>query len=103
VVTVQKDFRGSWRARTEYELADNKILQIRTSKNSNGAIATYATVQFVEGEYVTHRAFKDFKQCIATTSNRCTSRNVAEQHTRALGKLDEIKQAVTAWYQKLVP
>jgi hypothetical protein len=103
VVTVQKDFRGSWRARTEYELTDSKILQIQTSKTRNGVIATYATVQVVEGEFVTHRAFTDFSQCIATTTISCTSRNVAEQHTRALGKLDDIKQAVTAWYQKLVP
>jgi hypothetical protein len=100
MTTVHKDFRGSWRAQDDYELSDKQVLQISTSKVSDGSIVTRATVHMHDGDLLSHRVFTDFSQCIKTSRDRCTAKNVATQHAAAVDKLAEIKEAVTAWYAK---
>ena len=100
MTTVHKDIRGSWRAQNDYELGNNKVLQISTSKVSDGSIVTRATVHMHDGAFLSHRMFTDFSQCIKTSRDRCTEKNVTAQHTAAVAKLAEIKEAVTAWYAK---
>ena len=97
---VYKDIRNGWRAQDDYELGDKKVLQISTSKVSSGSIVTRATVHMHNGAFLSHRMFTDFSQCLKTSRDRCTEKNVAAQHAEAVGKLEEIKEAITAWYAK---
>jgi hypothetical protein len=100
MTTVHKDIRNGWRAQDSYELGNNQVLKINTSKVSDGSIVTRATVHLHDGAFLSHRMFTDFSQCLKTSRDRCTSKNVATQHAEAVSKLAEIKEAVTAWYAK---
>lgn len=97
---LHKDFYKNWRAQDDYELDGGKVLQLSTSKVNGGSIVTRATVHIHDGDFLSHRMFTDFSQCIKTSRDRCTEKNVAAQHAEAVGKLAEIKEAVTAWYAK---
>ena len=97
---IHKDFYKNWRAQDDYELGDKKVLQISTSKVNSGSIVTRATVHMHDGAFLSHRMFTDFSQCLKTSRDRCTEKNVAAQHAEAVGKLEEIKEAITGWDAK---
>ena len=100
MTVVQKSVRGTWEAQDSIELGDDRVLKFHTHKVSDGALVTTATVQLRDGRFLSHRMFTDFSQRLMTAQVRCTEKNVAAQHTEAIAKLAEIKEAVAAHYAK---
>lgn len=95
---TRKDYYGSWTSKSQMDLQDNWVLQIHTSKVSNGLLVTTATVLKVEGVLMTHRMFTDYSKRIASEKIRCTEKNVIAQHTAALAILDQVLLEVNAQY-----
>lgn len=98
MTTVQKGLRGTWEAQDHIELGNDRVLRISTHKVSDGTLVTTATVQIRDGNFLSHRMFQDFSQRMMTADARCTEKNVAAQHAECMKKVDELKEAVTAWY-----
>lgn len=88
-------------ARENFELNGRKaVLDITTSKNSAGDLATYASVGFVNSPgVVTTAIFADFFAVLEIGKKvRCTDKNVGLQQARAVARLDEIRQRVFDFY-----
>lgn len=95
---TRKDYYGSWTSKSQMDLPNDHVLQIHTSKVSNGTLVTTATVHKVEGKMMTHRMFTDYSKRIAVEKARCTEKNVVAQHTAALEQLDQVLLEVNAKY-----
>ena len=98
---INKDIRNNWHAIDSIDLVANRVLQVSTSKVSDGTIVTRASVHVKEGGFLTHRVFTDFSQRMMTAAIRCTEKNVTLQHLEAMAKINEIHSAITAHYAKL--
>lgn len=101
MTVVQKSVRGTWEALDHIELGNDRVLRINTHKVSSGELVTRATVQVRDGRFLSHRMYTDFSQCLKTSRDRCTEKNVSAQHAEAVSKLAEIKEAVTAHYASI--
>jgi hypothetical protein len=93
----------SWRAETieQFELDGRTArLEITTSKNSSGDLATYASVGFVnQPGIVTTAVFSDYFKVLEIGKKvRCTDKNVEAQQARAVARWDEIKERVFEFY-----
>ena len=100
---LRKDIRNNWAAEDNVELENDRVLEIRTMKVSDGTIVTRATVNVRDGSFMSHRMFHDFSQRLMTSQNRCTEKNVAAQHAEAMTKKAELLEAVAAWYKEKEP
>ena len=100
---LRKDIRNNWAAEDNVELENDRVLEIRTMKGSDGTIVTRATVNVRDGSFMSHRMFRDFSQRLMTSQNRCTEKNVVTQHSEALNKREELLEAITAWYKEKEP
>lgn len=85
----RKGFRGQ-EAISTVSLYDQYELQIRTSKNSNGQLQTFAKVDKNTGDgFTTHRVYQDYTRSIARIDARCTAKNIKELHEdKALGHIE---------------
>jgi hypothetical protein len=97
--------RDGWKALSEIELDDERQLVIRTSKNTNGALATVLTVWKVEkGGSKTHvagfglRSGDYAKRIITSRPARITEKVVNEQHLLVLVQLESIKVKIREHY-----
>ncbi len=108
---INKDSSG-WRASTEVELADRRVLEIRTYKAGNGRsrLSTRATVSTLnEAGHTTHiigygGAGGDFnKEVTSSTPTRITEKLVREQHERVLAELRTIRVWVELHYASREP
>jgi len=95
---TRKDYYGSWTSKSQMDLPNSWVLQISTSKTSNGLLVTTATVHKLEGNSMTFRMFQDYSKRIVSEKIRCTEKNVIAQHTAALAQLDQILLEVNAKY-----
>ena len=99
---MNKDPRNGWKAVDEIKLEETpegtKVLVIRTSKNSSGELVTHASVCIAKDSWQTHRMYEDYSQWQLRSNNRCTEKNVEEQHAKVLQRLDAIKAEVVAFY-----
>ena len=79
---AEKNFHGNWKCVSTAILEDNKVLTVRTSKNSSGVLQSVAEVSTNDGDgFTTHRVFEDFQKTFAQTRpSRCTAKVVEEQH-----------------------
>lgn len=95
---VRKGHNG-WRAKSEIQLDNNRVLSIETSKGSYGGLTTWASVSVRDGDFLSHRLFQDFsKNIIKTNPSRVTAKVVEAQH--ALINLDEVLAMVEQHYSK---
>ena len=93
---ITKSAYGTWMAETTLPLADDLHICLTTMKRSSGNITTTVAVGKQESYFFTHEPFKDFRQTLISSSDRCTKPAVEKQHNAALGMLDSIKtQALT--------
>ena len=93
----------SWRAETKelFELNGRTAqLDVTTSKNSAGDLATYASIGFVsQPGIVTTAIFADYFKVLEIGKKvRCTDKNVEAQQARAVARWDEIKEKVFEFY-----
>jgi hypothetical protein len=93
----------SWRAETKETFPLNgrtAQLDVTTSKNSSGDLATYASVGFVnQPGIVTTAIFSDYFKVLEIGKKvRCTDKNVAAQQNRAVARWAEIKEKVFEFY-----
>jgi hypothetical protein len=93
----------SWRAETKELFPLNgrtAQLEITTSKNSSGDLATYASIGFVnQPGIVTTAIFADYFKVLEIGKKvRCTDKNVAAQQARAVARWAEIKERVFEFY-----
>ena len=78
---ISKDMRGNWQATSSKELGDNRRLNLRTSKNVNGALVTSGSVCKTDGIWETHEMYKDFSRVYERTQpKRVTAKVVEQQH-----------------------
>lgn len=87
-------------ARTEVELANNRLLTITTRRASPSApLKTTASVGLVNDGFVTHRAMRDYLETLAATKlTRLTEGAVKAQHDRQLASLPDLIGRVEAFY-----
>lgn len=101
--------RDGWNAKSELDLADNRLLQIRTYKASNGGLRTSATVHLKVDGGLRHimgfgTAGGDFSETIASAKPaRVTQKLVEEQHGLVLDALPRLRSAIEAHYAKYPP
>ena len=98
---LKQDHYKKWIAKTDIDLANNKVLTISTSKNSRGVLTTYASVAIQEGAFLTHRMYQDFNILVRESfPKRVTSKVVSDQHTSI--DADIIKYQAEYFYQKTI-
>ena len=98
--------RDGWRAETQIDLEDRRVLKLRTSKCSMGrGLQTVATVWSYSGNGLLSHAmdlgtgYGDFREIVVTTpASRITEKLVTEQHDRLLKQVDAIRVQVGAFY-----
>lgn len=94
---LSKSDRNGWKAETVYKMGDagndmrgrpmTRELHLSTSKDSDGILATRATVYSV-GPTMRQHSFGmggggDFSRNVTKTRQRCTEKTVREQHAAA--------------------
>ena len=98
--------RDGWNAKSELDLADSRLLQIRTYKASNGSLRTSASVHLKVDGGLRHimgfgSAGGDFSETlVASKPARVTEKVVNAQHESALKTLPGVLAAVEAHYAK---
>lgn len=95
---IEKGYDG-WRARTEIDLEDSRVLVINTSKAFR-CLRAQATVHARDKfGYLVFVMFGDFtKRILTDTTSRCTEKTIRALHEQALGAVPFIKVAVAAHY-----
>lgn len=79
---INKDIRNNWKAETVTMLNGKLQLSIRTSKSSDGALHTCASVGRVEGNFVEHFMYQDFFKTLRYVHHkRVTAKVVEQQHS----------------------
>jgi hypothetical protein len=76
------------------------VLVLRTAKTFSG-ITSNAVVNFIEGNYETHRMFSDFsKNIITDTHSRATQKTINAQHFKSFtsGNIAILKEAALVHY-----
>lgn len=103
---VTKNVDG-WKASTELDLEDRKVLSIRTYRSSRGALCTYASVSVRdEHGWMTHAigfggSGGDFSREYATTRPaRVTERVARDQHEQVLKDIETIKREALLHYER---
>lgn len=100
---IRKDVFGKWVAKTKLPLAGERQLTISTSKDSRGALTTYASVAIVKRDGAalieTFEVYGDYMKTVYVTSpKRVTQKTVEEQQDKALADLPYILENVKAFY-----
>ena len=101
--------RDGWNAKSELDLADSRLLQIRTYKASNGSLRTSASVHTKVDGGLRHvfgygTPGGDFSGNMVTTKPaRVTEKVVAEQHRLVIDALPELLVAIENHYAKYPP
>lgn len=87
-------------ARTEVELANNRLLTITTRRAFPSApLKTTASVGLVKDGFVTHLAMRDYVEALAANKlTRLTEAAVKAQHDRQLASLPDLIGRVQAFY-----
>ena len=98
---VYKSHYG-WQAQTRVWLDDVRVLEFMTMKRFNGQLATTATCMSKQdgSRFLCHVMCQDFNERLVAENVRVTEKAVADQHQRALAKLDEVKARCAAFYDK---
>lgn len=89
--------RDGWKAETSIKLDGGLWLDITTLKG-NGGLRSRAQCYRRENGFITFVLFQDYSATLATSPARCTEKAVADLHRQTLGKLDDVKAAVAAFY-----
>lgn len=95
---IAKSTYGTWMAETTLPLADDLHICLTTMKRSSGNITTTVAVGKQESYFFTHEPFKDFRQTLISSSERCTKPAVERQHNAAIEMLNSIKAQAIAHY-----
>lgn len=95
---IYRDMRKNGHAATVIPLHDNRELRISTWKNDRGQLVSFASVGKREGASYTHALYSDYSKHIIVEKTRCTEKNVAAQHQRALDMLPTIQAEVQKHY-----
>jgi hypothetical protein len=94
---INKDYRNNWKAETVTMLNGKLQLSIRTSKVSDGALNTCASVGRVEGNFVSHAMYQDFYKTLRYVHHkRITSKVVETQHSQV--DIDALIQEAKEFY-----
>ncbi|RCW66231.1 hypothetical protein [Pseudorhodoferax soli] len=97
---------GNWVAESVTKLEHNRELSIRTRRDSNGTVRTYATVSKIEGSFRTHRMGfgskgGDFQKTVLSLNpTRATSKAIQTQHDTAMAQMESILFQVRKHYEE---
>ena len=95
--TLINKYGNAWRAETVTMLNGKLQLSIRTSKSSDGALHTCASVGRVEGNFVSHAMYQDFYKTLRYVHHkRITSKVVETQHSQV--DIDALIQEAKEFY-----
>ena len=87
-----------WKADTQVELGNNKVLTITTMKRSNGSLATIASVGIQEGMFISHFMFTDYNKTIDVTyPKKVTQKAVETQHLDIV--IEDVIQDAIGFYK----
>ena len=104
---ISKDIRNGWQAETRFdmpEIGERFFLQLHTMKRYDGQLVTTASVnqRTADGLGYTHRYPGDFLSRCVSERVRCTEKAVAEQHSKALQQIEQIKADALAYYGETI-
>ncbi len=106
ISTIKYRGREGWNAKSQLDLADNRVLQISTYKASNGSLRTSASVHLKVDGGLRHvfgygTPGGDFSETlVASKPARVTEAVVAAQHDSVLTTLPGVLAAIEAHYVK---
>ena len=106
ISTIKYRDREGWNAKSQLNLADNRVLQISTYKASNGSLRTSASVHLkVDGglrhDFGYGTPGGDFSETLVVTKPaRVTEKVISAQHESVLKTIPGILSAVQAHYAK---
>ena len=95
---ITKSAYGTWMAETLMPLNDKLHLCLTTMKRFDKNITTTVAVGKQDSYFFVHEPFKDFRQTLISSSDRCTKPAVEKQHNAALEMLDNIRIAALTHY-----
>lgn len=98
-MVVRKSMRGTWEAVTDYPLAEDRQLSIRTFKPYRNRIITTATVYAIKGDIREHAMYRDFTQLVEQWEGTATRSAIEKQHQHATKDTRTLMQCVAAHYQ----
>ena len=96
---IYKSQFAGWKAETQVDLEDKKVLTIVTMKRASGALTTTASVGTKEGMFVTHMMYQDFNKTINSSfPKRVTQKLIEAQHIGTV--VENIVEEVKTFYKK---
>ena len=96
---IYKSHFCGWKAETQVDLEDNKLLTIVTMKRASGQLATTASVGTKNGMFVSHVMFQDYNKTIDSSSpKRFTQKLIEAQHIGTV--VENIVEEVKTFYKK---
>ena len=98
---LSRNFRNNWEARSDIPLPSDRVLEVVTTKRSNGRLMTTATVTRRAGGFREHVVFQDFCKTIAVgDASRITEKAVRLLHEGALQNIQPVLDAIDLHYDK---
>lgn len=98
-VTQTSKTHYGWQSESTVDIGNGRALQILTMKRHSGAIVTSATCVKPERGGYSFMMGSDFNKSYKSTKNRCTEKNVVEQHNAVVADVDQIKADCEAFYK----
>lgn len=96
---IKRDTHNNWRAVTDHDMGEDRVLRISTYKSGTGDLLTTASVQHrTKQGFLVFAIFKDYNKVLAREKVRCTAKNVEAQHNKALEQFETIKADATRHY-----
>ncbi len=95
---TQKSAHYGWKSETGVDIGNDFEIRIVTMKRSNGSLTTNAQRVKVERGMISFMMFSDFSKTYATSTDRCTEKNVKSQHEAVLANIEQIKLDCAAFY-----
>ena len=97
---IYKDARNGWTAETDLPLDNSRILKLLTMKRHSGEIATSCQAVEKTETGFSFVMYQDFhRHSIARSKDRCTEKNVTDQHLGVLDTAQHLVAAANSFYQ----
>jgi hypothetical protein len=89
MMKLYKNARGNWACESQFDLTDDLVLIIHTTKRYSGNLITTAQVAKLETNgWTSHAPFSDYNKTIFNESCRATRKAVKDQHEQVFSDMD---------------
>ena len=99
---IYKDNNKNWRAETNIDISNDRVISITTSKTMTGSLNTNVSVSERVAGFLKHIRFVDYNKIYNfSIPVRITEKVVSVQHNETLNIIDDIINDVVKFYEEL--